>query len=64
MLHMPHVTVGMKIAVNVHSNNEIPQAAGTALHYSVNEPRYAKNGQEAEPEPQDEKNLQNVNFKT
>lgn len=57
MFNVPHVASRMKIAMNVHSNNEIPQTAGTALHEAVNEPGYAKNGQETVPEPQDEENL-------
>ena len=38
----------------------LPQFAWAALHNPVNEPRYAKNGQETIPEPQNEENLQTL----
>ena len=60
---MPHMPMSMKITVNMHPNNKIPQFARAALHNSVNEPRYAKNGQETIPKPQNEKNLQRVEKK-
>ncbi len=55
---MPHMAMGMKVAMNVHFDDKIPQPARTALHDAINETGNAKDGQKGEPEPQNEENLQ------